>query len=385
VKTARAILLILVLARSVGFAADAGRPIRVDFISPLVDPSGNEPIWSLFDIGYIKISQAAAKQLGMVFNQHPSFRPETMEAETRRLLSGPDRPDYLVITIHRGIGVRLLEIAEKAKQPVFVINAGLLDEDRRRVGGPREHYKYWIGQMLPDDEGAGYELAKILIDRAMLDSRFNRNGQVSLAAFAGRAVDGAAVLRTLGLQRAVAENPRVRLVQVVPAAWDRAVARAKIPLLLERYPDVTAVWAANDGMALGAIAGLEAAGRKPGEDTLVGGMNWDSDAMQAVADGKLLATIGGHFLESVWTLVLLCDHHHGIDFATERVDWRSAMLPMSQENIHRYVPRLETIDWEKINFRRLSKYFSPELKAYRFSLDELIAAPGSNDADSVKR
>jgi hypothetical protein len=234
--------------------------------------------------------------------------------------------------------------------------------------------------MLPDDEGAGYELAKILIDRAKRDPRFTRNGHVSLAAFAGRSVDGAAVLRNLGLQRAVAEDPLVRLVQVVPAAWDRVAARAKIPLLLGRYPDITAIWAANDGMAMGAVAGLEAAGRKPGEDILVGGINWDSDAMHAVADGRLVTTMGGHFLESVWTLVLLCDHHHGIDFASERVDWRSAMLPLTQENLRRYSPRLETIDWGKINFRRLSKYFSPDLKAYRFSLDELIATPGASDA-----
>jgi len=378
VKTARAIILIWVLVSSVAFAVDAGRPIRVDFINPLVDPTGNETVWSLFDIGYIKISQAAAKQLGMVFTQHPAFRPETMEAETLRLISGPDRPDYLVVTIHRGIGVRLLEIAEKAKLPVFVINAGLLDDDRRRVGGPREHYKYWIGQMLPDDEGAGYQLAKLLIDRAKLDPRFNHNGHVTLAAFAGRSVDGAAVLRNLGLQRAVAEDPLVNLVQVVPAGWDRVAARAKIPLLLGRYPDVTAIWAANDGMAMGAIAGLETAGRKPGEDILVGGINWDSDALRAVADGRLVATMGGHFLESIWTLVLLCDYHHGLDFAAERVDWRSPMLALSRENLRNYEPRLETMDWNKINFRRLSKYFSPDLKAYRFSLDELIATPGVN-------
>lgn len=381
-KIPRSLALILALTGSVVFGADAGRPIRVDFINPLVDIS-DEPVWSLLDTGYFKISQAAAKQLGIVFTEHPAFRPETMVAETLRLINGPDRPDYLVITIHRGIGVRLLEIAEQAKQPVFVINAGLLDEDRRRVGGPREHFKYWIGQMLPDDEKAGYDLAKILIDQARRGQRFNRGGQVSLAAFAGRAVDGPAVQRNLGLQRAMAENQDVTLVQVVPAAWDRAEARAKIPLVLGRYPDVTAIWAANDGMAMGAISGLEAVGRKPGADILVGGINWDSDALRAVGDGRLLATMGGHFLECVWTLVLLCDYHHGIDFSAERVDWRSEMLALSQQNLRDFVPRLETVDWEKVNYRRLSKYFSPELKSYRFSLNELVANSGASEAPST--
>ena len=34
--------------------------------------------------------------------------------------------------------------------------------------------------------------------------------------------------------------------------------------LLQAHPDVTAIYAHNDEMALGAIAALEAAGKKPG-------------------------------------------------------------------------------------------------------------------------
>jgi ABC-type sugar transport system substrate-binding protein len=357
----------------------AETPIKVAFINTLVDPA-DEPIWSLFDAGYIRSSQAAAKQLNIDFRVIPAFRPETMVAETERLANGPDRPDYLIITIHRGVGTRLLEIAEKAKLPVFVINAGLLEPDRQRVGGPREHYKYWIGQMLPDDEAAGYALAKLLVERAKRDPQLNHQGRVSLVAFSGREVDGAAVQRDLGLQRAVREDPTIDLVQVVPGNWDRRLARAKIPLVLQRYPEVTAVWTGNDGMAMGSLNGLLSIHRQPGTDIVIGGMNWDADAMHALAEGQLTATMGGHFLECAWALVLLCDYHHGLDFASERIDWHSEMRALTQENVREYMTRLESMDWSKADYRHLSKYFNPERKAYHFSLDEVLAPAVTSDA-----
>ena len=356
----------------------ARKPMRVDFINSLVYPT-DDAVWALFNTGYVKAAQAAAKQLGIVFSQHPAFRPEDMVAVAKQLANGPDRPDYLLITIHRGMGARLLEIAEQTKLPVFVINAGLLDEDRARYGGPREHYKYWIGQMLPNDEQAGYDLARLLIQRAKRDQRPN-DVQVSMAALSGREVDGAAVQRNKGLLRAVVEDPSVNLCQVVTALWYRDVAGAKVPLILKRYPEVKVFWAANDAMAMGVLDGLEGSGRKPGEDIWVGGMNWDAEALHAVADGRLTATMGGHFLECVWALVLLCDHYHGIDFASERIDWRSEMRMLTRENLDGYWPRLEHIDWEKIDYRHLSKYYSPDVKTYRFSLDSLLPAPSTGES-----
>ena len=39
--------------------------------------------------------------------------------------------------------------------------------------------------------------------------------------------------------------------------------------LLQAHPDATAIYAHNDEMAIGAIAALEAAGKKPGKDVIV--------------------------------------------------------------------------------------------------------------------
>ena len=61
--------------------------------------------------------------------------------------------------------------------------------------------------------------------------------------------------------------------------------------LLQAHPDATIVYAHNDEMALGAIAAIEAAGKAPGKDVLVVSIDGEKDAVQAVVDGKLGATL----------------------------------------------------------------------------------------------
>jgi ribose transport system substrate-binding protein len=61
--------------------------------------------------------------------------------------------------------------------------------------------------------------------------------------------------------------------------------------LLQAHPDVTAVYAHNDEMAIGAIAALEAAGKVPGKDVIVVSIDGEKDALQAIIDGKLGASV----------------------------------------------------------------------------------------------
>jgi galactofuranose transport system substrate-binding protein len=67
--------------------------------------------------------------------------------------------------------------------------------------------------------------------------------------------------------------------------------RQVMETLLQAHPDVTAVYAHNDEMAIGAIAALEAAGKVPGKDVLIVSIDGTKDAAQAIVDGKLGATV----------------------------------------------------------------------------------------------
>jgi simple sugar transport system substrate-binding protein len=62
-------------------------------------------------------------------------------------------------------------------------------------------------------------------------------------------------------------------------------------LLQQHGKDVTAVYAHNDNMALGAIEAIKAAGKKPGADILVVSIDAVKAAFMAMVAGELNCTV----------------------------------------------------------------------------------------------
>jgi ribose transport system substrate-binding protein len=92
--------------------------------------------------------------------------------------------------------------------------------------------------------------------------------------------------RVSGYKQALAEFPNVKLLASQPANFQRVQALQVSENLLQSYPQIDGILAANDSMALGAIEALEAAKRK----ALVVGLNGTKEAIDAIKEGKLLAT-----------------------------------------------------------------------------------------------
>lgn len=67
--------------------------------------------------------------------------------------------------------------------------------------------------------------------------------------------------------------------------------RQVMETLLQANPDVTAVYAHNDEMIIGAIEALEAAGRKPGQDVTLVSIDGENAALDAIVAGKLGASV----------------------------------------------------------------------------------------------
>jgi len=73
--------------------------------------------------------------------------------------------------------------------------------------------------------------------------------------------------------------------------FTRDQGREVMQTLLQANPDVTAVYAHNDEMAIGAIAALQEAGRAPGEDVTLVSIDGSNAALDAIVDGTLGATV----------------------------------------------------------------------------------------------
>jgi ribose transport system substrate-binding protein len=85
--------------------------------------------------------------------------------------------------------------------------------------------------------------------------------------------------------------PDMKIVASQTGDFARDEGRQVFETLYQANPEANAVYAHNDEMALGAIAALEAAGKVPGTDVTIVSVDGSRDALQAIIDGKLGATV----------------------------------------------------------------------------------------------
>jgi len=95
--------------------------------------------------------------------------------------------------------------------------------------------------------------------------------------------------RLAGFRDAIAHAPGIDCVAVQPANSERALAMSVMENLLTRYPDLLAVFATNDQMALGAVEAI-AARNLTGRIAVVG-VDATYEAVRAVAAGRLAADV----------------------------------------------------------------------------------------------
>lgn len=104
----------------------------------------------------------------------------------------------------------------------------------------------------------------------------------------GKPSDNNAATRSNGYASVLSQYPDLVLVAQEVANWDTKEGHDKTQTVLAAHPEITAIIAGNDTMALGAIAALKEAGRT---DVIVGGFDGAPDAAKAVADGSMAYTV----------------------------------------------------------------------------------------------
>jgi ribose transport system substrate-binding protein len=95
--------------------------------------------------------------------------------------------------------------------------------------------------------------------------------------------------RRLGFLTGIEASPGIRVVASQTADWERARAYSVAENLLQAHPDLAAIFAANDEMALGALEAVAAARRL--ERVLVVGFDAIPDALANIAAGRLSGSV----------------------------------------------------------------------------------------------
>jgi ABC-type sugar transport system substrate-binding protein len=335
-------------------------PIKIAFINPA--PQGNV-FWDIV----VSYMQASANDLKIDLNIYytlPKQRDKNFN-KVKKVLESNDKPDFLIGVFQKQTTLKLLNLSTKHKVGFYSINTQVPDELVESSGSPRGKFKYWLGQSIPNDKQAGYLMATSLIDQV---KKSNSNKQsIQVLAVSGTRDSSASFERNKGLYQALNDHPDVLLNQVVFTDWSSLSAYKKTKGLLKRYPKTRIIWAASDSIAIGVSKVIA---DKP---ILTAGIDWSQPGIEAVKQQKITSTYGGHFLEGGFALVLLYDYSRGRDFKQDPgLTNRTPFSKISLSNINEFKGIYSKEFAEKINFRRFSKIYNPNVKSYNFNWPEIF-------------
>jgi ABC-type sugar transport system substrate-binding protein len=126
--------------------------------------------------------------------------------------------------------------------------------------------------------------------------------------FAGEA------MRTYGFNKALAENPGIRVVAQEYTNWDRIKAADVTRALISAHPNVRAIFGNNDSIGAGAVAALRALRKK---NILVTGVDGDPPFVQMIADDDGLAfctSAARCDLNGMYMAVRAYDRMNGVEY-----------------------------------------------------------------------
>ncbi len=165
--------------------------------------------------------------------------------------------------------------ANAAKIPVVVVDSRVDDATLKAAGGTVATF---IGS---DNEDGGRMAGAYLIERLA--------GTAKLAVLEGVPGHETADARLRGFRKALAGATGMQIVASQPANMERDQAFNVTQNILQAHPDVTALFACNDVMALGALEAIAAAGK--GSAISVVGFDAQDDARKAITEKRMAATI----------------------------------------------------------------------------------------------
>ncbi len=118
------------------------------------------------------------------------------------------------------------------------------------------------------------------------------NGKAGIVELKGTTGSAPARDRNKGFIDEISKHPDMKVIASQDANFNRAEGQKVMENIIQaKGREITAVYAHNDEMALGAIAALKAAGMNPGKDVLVISIDGQKSALQAIIAGEMNATV----------------------------------------------------------------------------------------------
>ncbi|QNL44673.1 substrate-binding domain-containing protein [Oscillibacter hominis] len=220
--------------------------------------------------------EAAAQELGVSIDVQTGTTEGDTQSQLDVLMTMADM-DYDVILVSPIDGTNLIPgIVKCNENGVKVINLGPgVDTDALAEAGG-----HLDGKITVNFKEQGQTVANDII------ARLPSGGEVAI--LQGLTGAGQSEGRTAGAAEVLEAAEGIDLVASVPCDWDATKAYDATKDILTEHPDLKAIFACNDVMALAAVEALGAEGRS---DVLVYGVDFTDDARAAMKEGTMTGSM----------------------------------------------------------------------------------------------
>jgi simple sugar transport system substrate-binding protein len=151
----------------------------------------------------------------------------------------------------------------------------------RRADVSEDLYVSYLGSDFLEE---GRRAARIMVDLMQ--------GKANIVELVGTPDSAPANDRYTGFREILKYHPEMQIIDSQSGDFTRARGKEVMAAFLRKYGgNITAVYAHNDDMALGAIQAIEEYGLKPGEDIKIVSVDAARGAFEAMIAGKLNATV----------------------------------------------------------------------------------------------
>lgn len=181
--------------------------------------------------------------------------------------------DAIIVAMVNGkLAAQMMQLATDAKIPLVFVN---------RNPNPEK----WPAQTAFVGSN---ELESGTLQMEELARRAGYKGNVVI--LVGDPANASSSMRTEDVEKVVAKYPDMKVVQKKVGNWQRSQAATIVIDWVKQGVDFSIIAANNDEMAIGAIMGLEKAG-KQAKDYWVGGIDGTPDGLKLMAEGKMAVSV----------------------------------------------------------------------------------------------
>lgn len=343
-------ILILFTSKLICFA-EVKKPEKRNTIGAIV-PTLNAEFWNR----YVTFMKKGAAELDVqIIMINADNKVDSMHSHFKLLLD--KKVDGLIYVPYWNSGRMGLKLAAEANVPVILTDVYIPDLR------PQDDFANYLAFVGPADADAGYQMALALF-RA---TEAAENGKKHIGVVNGTEGTTVAIDRRAGLDKALREHPEIVVVGEVNGNFVRHTSQQVMEELYQTHPEIKGVWCANGGTATGVMAALKNAGKKPGKDIMVVGMDLNPENIQAIRKGELLFDIGGHWLQGGFALVMMHDYLKGFSIPKDQSNVKLGLLPVNAQLLPKFIKEFPR-GMPVYDFKNHSRVYNPSAQTAVFEL-----------------